>query len=48
MLIDGLTKLFIAANLEIFIKITRVKNKKHFLSLIKREKKTKKHFNHKK
>ena len=37
----GLTKPLIAANFKVFIKMTRVENKKDFLALIERQKELK-------
>lgn len=41
MIADGLTKLFTATNFEVFIKMTKIKNKKDLLALIKRKKELK-------
>lgn len=43
---NGLLKFFITAHFEVFLKITRVDNKKDFLALIKREEKLKKILQH--
>lgn len=42
MTVDKLTKLLKVTNFEVFIKITRVENKKDLLALIKREEELKK------